>query len=198
MNLEDTRQAYGRRAAEYAARLGEVELLAPADRRTIETWADGVTGPILDLGCGPGQWAAHLAGRGHAVTGWDPVPAFVEATRARGVPARTGQVADLAGTPGAWGGILAWYSLIHLEPAAMPAALTGLHGALRPGGRLLLGFFDTTSSAEPFDHAVARAYAWPCDVLAGMAAEVGFRLDQVERRTDPGARPHAAIHARRP
>ena len=76
--------------------------------------------------------------------------------------------------------------------------LTGLHGALRPGGRLLLGFFDTSSSAEPLDHAVTRAYAWPRDVLASMLAETGFRIEQVEHRTDPGARPHAAIHARRP
>src|SRR5262249_39673983 len=44
----------------------------------------GVSGsPVLDLGCGTGRVALHLARRGHQVAALDRDPAFVDALRAR-------------------------------------------------------------------------------------------------------------------
>lgn len=192
-------EAYARRAEEYTALLGSVEAMAPADVRRIETWARTACGPLLDLGCGPGHWTAHLAALGHEVEGWDPVAEFVRSARDRrpGTAYRRAALADLEGHPGTWGGILAWYSLIHLEPAAMPGALAALHRALRRGGALLLGFFDGARQ-EPFDHAVAPAQHWPVGRMAELVEAAGFEVLDVETRTDPGARPHAAVHARAP
>lgn len=52
----------------------------------LEVWRDlaqGVDGPILDLGCGTGRIALDLAARGHDVTGLDSDPELVEALRMR-------------------------------------------------------------------------------------------------------------------
>jgi len=192
-------EAYARRAEEYAELLGSVEAMAPADVRCIESWAGTVAGPLLDLGCGPGHWTAHLTGLGHDTEGWDPVAEFVQIARERhpGTAYRRAALADLEGHPGTWGGILAWYSLIHLTPAEMPGALATLRRALRPGGSLLLGFFDGTRQ-EPFDHAVAPAQHWPVARMVELVEEAGLEVIEVETRQDPGARPHAAVHARSP
>ena len=110
---------------------------------------------------------------------------------------RRAALADLEGHPRTWGGILVWYSLIHLEPAEMPGALATLRRALRPGGSLLLGVFDGTRQ-EPFDHAVAPAQHWPVARMVELVEEAGLEVIEVETRRDPGARPHAAVHARSP
>ena len=193
-------RAYGRRATEYTALLGAVEQLSPVDREHIERWAAGTEGPILDLGCGPGHWTAHLADLGHEVRGLDPVPAFVEIARDRrpDVAVEVGEVADLAAAPQSCGGVLAWYSLIHLDPAALPAALGAIRTALRPCGRLLLGLFDALPGEEqpvPFDHAVVTAHRRPAEQVCTLLREVGFEILGLTRRTDPGSRPHLAIEA---
>ena len=155
-------EAYARLAEEYTALLGSVEAMAPEDVLRIETWARTACGPLLDLGCGPGHWTAHLAALGLDVEGWDPVAEFVRIARDRHPDTvyRRAALAELEGRPRTWGGILVWYSLIHLEPAEMPGALAALRGALRPGGTLLLGFFDGTRQ-EPFDTPSRRRSTGP-------------------------------------
>ena len=190
--------AYGDRAQEYASALGSLDAMAPQDIRRIETWAGQVDGPILDAGCGPGHWTAHLSALGHEARGVDPVSAFVEIARREhpGTEYCQGSFADLRQQRGTWGGILAWYSLIHLSPEQIPVVLTLLHGALRPGGHLLLGFFDGPRQ-ETFDHAVAPAQFWPADRMGEMVQAAGFAVLDLERRQDPGAQPHAALTALR-
>ena len=193
-----TTDAYGARAQEYADQLGTIEMMAPPDRRHIETWASAVEGPILDAGCGPGHWTAHLAALGHETLGIDPVPEFIEIARRNhpGVEYRLGSFADLARSEGDCGGILAWYSLIHLDPGEIAGALTLLHDALRPGGSLLLGFFDGPRQ-ETFAHAVSPAQFWPAEEMVLLLEGAGFTVVGIEQRHDPGSRPHAAIVASR-
>lgn len=190
--------AYSARAREYAELLGTIEAMAPADRRRIESWAATVDGPLLDAGCGPGHWTAHLARLGYKVQGMDPVPEFIDLARRAHpeVAYRVGAFADVLQQPGVWGGILAWYSLIHLAPAQLPGVLATFHKALRPAGRLLLGFFEGPVQ-EPFDHVVATAQFWPTDCMVSLLEDAGFRVLDVERRHDFGSRPHAGIGARR-
>jgi SAM-dependent methyltransferase len=59
-----------------------------ADLALWEELAEEAGGPILDLGCGTGRVALHLARRGHTVVGLDVVPELIStlAGRARGLP----------------------------------------------------------------------------------------------------------------
>jgi SAM-dependent methyltransferase len=54
-----------------------------ADLATWERHAEAAEGPILDLGCGTGRVALHLARRGHRVVGVDRDPDFVAAFNER-------------------------------------------------------------------------------------------------------------------
>lgn len=189
--------AYGARAAEYAAALGNVAVLSEADRVTIEQWALGLDGPILDLGCGPGQWTAHLRERGHDICGIDPAAEMVAIARGRHphVPFDVGSVETLERRD--LRGVLAWYSLIHHDPPHLQAALTRLGRAIRPSGSVLLGFFDGPAG-ERFDHAIAPAWYWDVPTMGAMLDRAGLTVLDCGRRTDPGSRPHAHVIARRP
>lgn len=103
---------------------------------------------------------------------------------------------DLTNADASARGVLAWYSLIHLPPADLDLAIAEIARVLAPGGSLLCGFFDGAEVTE-FDHAVAPAWRWPAEEVAARWAAHGFEIVDVERRTDPGRRPHASITARR-
>lgn len=190
--------AYAKRAGEYIAALGFIEATAELDRELIGAWEEDAPGLILDVGCGPGHWTAWLHQRGHDVEGVDPVPAFIDHATATypTVPFRVGQAERLHVEDASLGGILAWYSLIHTDPAGVPAVLGAFARALLPDGSLALGFFDGPEVAA-FDHAVTTAYVWPIDALAQTVEEAGFTVTVRHTRTDPGVRPHGAIIARR-
>ena len=190
------RAAYAARAAEYISRFGSLEFTHPEDRTLIAEWAEPLTGHVLDVGCGPGQWSSFLAEQGKHVHGFDPVPEFVEHAHARFPNAafRVAGFKDLPVAAGSAAGILCWYSLIHTEPADMPHVLEELAGKLAPGGALLLGFFEG-ARVEEFPHAVAPAYFWPAAGLEERLRDAGFDVVSVTRRTEAGVRPHAAISA---
>jgi len=51
------------------------------DYPVIEQWARSLGGPLLDLACGTGRMAIHLAARGYQVTGVDIVPEMIAHAR---------------------------------------------------------------------------------------------------------------------
>ena len=194
----EVREAYTARADEYISLLGSVADTHRLDRELITRWAEPVDGSLLDAGCGPGHWTDHLRQLGHDIEGVDLTPAFVVRAKERfpGVSFRVTSFDDLGVADAALGGILAWYSLIHLEPERVPAALDEFARCIAPGGSLLLGFFDG-ASIEPFPHKVVTAYFWPPTAMAEHLEAAGFAIEEVHTRCDEGRRPHAAIVARR-
>lgn len=197
--------AYGARAEEYVDAVGRMDHVDPADLDLVTGWARGLAGPVLDVGCGPGQWTAHLAGFGVDINGIDPTPEFIEMARGSDSTARASTAryrvgsADALGVDdGSVGGVLAWYSLIHIEPARIGSVLAEFARGLRPGGGLALGFF-TAEAVAPFDHAIATAYHWPLGLMAEAVDAAGFTVTHTERRAVRPTRDHAAILAvRRP
>jgi SAM-dependent methyltransferase len=190
--------AYSLRATEYAENLGSMKAVHPSDRQLVSMWADQITGSAIDAGCGPGHWTNYLAERGVAMRGIDLVPEFIARARATypDIPFHIGTVDELPVETSTVGGVLAWYSLIHCEPDSIQAPLQEFARVLRPGGDLLLGFFEGPT-IEKFEHRVVTAYQWPVGELCEKLCAVGFDVLETHTRTGPRHRPHGAILVRR-
>lgn len=190
--------AYSRRAAEYTEIFGSMTAVHPSDRQLVSTWVEDVEGQVIDAGCGPGHWTNFLHESGAAASGVDLVPEFIDRARRTypGIRFEVGSLDALTAESGTVGGILAWYSLIHHEPDTITIPLAEFSRALRPGGALLLGFFESPV-IEKFPHAVAPAYRWPVSDLSIELDAAGFDVLETNIRTTKGQRPHAAISARR-
>lgn len=192
----DVRRAYAARSAEYIDALGDIKAMSPVDRERIATWARGVDGPVLDVGCGPGHWSGYLHELGTRVEGIDMVPEFIASARIRfpDVEFRQGRLDSLPIETESLAGMLSWYSVIHTVPVRMPGLLAEFARCLAPGGSLLLGFFEGPR-VEAFAHAVTAAYSWPVDDMVRRLERAGFRIVDTRTRKDPGSRPHADIAA---
>ncbi|WP_205843670.1 class I SAM-dependent methyltransferase [Nakamurella deserti] len=160
----------------------------------------GTGAPVLDAGCGPGQWTELLADLGIAVRGLDVSSEMIAIAR-RHRPDLRFEVGSLLRTGAAdhsLGGVLAHFSLIHLDPADLPSALAEFARALEPGAPLLLGM---QVAVEPGaggwvahgDHRASPAYAWDLDALAAHLDRHGFtemarlRIEPLEEgRPPPG------------
>jgi SAM-dependent methyltransferase len=145
MDRQNALQAsYDRVAGEYAARLFGELAHKPLDRALLDAFAEQAQGrgPVADVGCGPGQIARYLHERGIPALGVDLSPGMVALARrlTPEIPFHQGSMLALDVEDGAWGGIAAFYSIIHLPPGELPSALREFQRALRPGGLLLLAF----------------------------------------------------------
>jgi 2-polyprenyl-3-methyl-5-hydroxy-6-metoxy-1,4-benzoquinol methylase len=79
------RHVYEAIADEYAERFGDDLDENELDRSVIAAAIERLAADavVLDVGCGPGQLAAHLAGRGRRALGLDLVPAMLQLARKR-------------------------------------------------------------------------------------------------------------------
>lgn len=145
-DLAAIRESYDTVAVDYAQLLRDALAAAPHDRAVLGLFAELVLaaggGPVADLGCGPGRITAHLARLDLDAFGIDLSPGMVEVARRDhpGLRFAVGSMNDLPLGDGSLGGLLAWYSLIHLPDDVVVAVLGRFRRALRPGGVLLLAF----------------------------------------------------------
>ena len=91
---------------------------------------------VLDLGCGDGALTAQLATTGATVTGVDNSPSMLEAARARGLNVELHN-ADALPYQHQFDAVFSNAALHWLSEARQPALLSGVHRALRPGGRFV-------------------------------------------------------------
>jgi SAM-dependent methyltransferase len=140
----DYQTSYDLVADEYVERIFDELRHKPLDRQLLDRFAARVrdVGPACDMGCGPGHVARYLHEIGVAVCGVDLSPAMIERARrlVPGVEFRQGDMMALDAADGAWEGIVAFYSIIHVPRDDMVGALGELWRVLRPGGLLLLAF----------------------------------------------------------
>lgn len=150
--LRETRTSYDTVAVHYAPLVrasfgtdvfGRAMLAAFAELVLADSAVEGVAGPVADIGCGPGHVTAHLRSLGLDAFGIDLSPGMIDVARRNhpGVRFDVGSMTALDGlADGELGGLLAWYSFIHMPPEVLPTVFAGFHRVLAPGGHLLLGF----------------------------------------------------------
>lgn len=179
--LHDTRAAYDAVASLYAHRFSNALEARPIERALLAAFAELVqthdTGPVADIGCGPGHVTAHLHALGTTTFGIDLSSAMVALARQAHPDLRfhEGSMTALDLADGVLGGILALYSVIHTQPQQLPVVFTEFHRVLAPGGHLLLGFFAGDDPVpQEFDHKVSPAYRWSPDRLAELLRQAGF------------------------
>jgi SAM-dependent methyltransferase len=169
------RESYDRLAAEYTRHVADELAGKPFDRELLDRFAALTrgNGPVLDLGCGPGHVAAYLHARGVAVTGIDLSGQMIAEARRLNpeIPFRQGSMTRLS-ERSALAGIVAFYSIIHVERAVQPAMFASWRDALKPEGWLLVSFHVGTEVRRP-------------DELWGVPIEIDFLFftpEEVERR----------------
>lgn len=102
---------------------------------------------VLDLGCGTGRLAVHLAGHGYRMTGVEPAAASLAVARAKS-DAVTWILGSTSVLPsGAFDAALMTSHVAQflVTDAEFSVALADLHRSLRPGGRLI---FDSRDPAD--------------------------------------------------
>jgi SAM-dependent methyltransferase len=189
---DETRASYDRLAAEYARRLYGELAHKPADRALLDAFAAELrgAGPVCEVGCGPGQVARYLHDRGVDASGLDLAPAMVDEARRRN-PEMTFVEGDLRALPfadGALAGVVAFYSLIHLERVALVPALRELGRVLRSGGRLFVAFHvgDEVRRVEELwgEKAALDFVFFGVDEMRAALAQAGFEVTDTTER-DP-------------
>lgn len=188
--------SYDRVAPKYADTFFEELSRKPFDRVLLDRYAGlvralesgGLSGPIWDLGCGPGQVGRYLADRGLDVTGLDLSDEMVAIARRLNPTMRfvQGTMLALPVADGTLAGIVAFYSIIHLARGEAVRALREFSRALRPGGLLLLAFHGGEGelfAAEMLGEPVAiHATLYGGEEVAAYAGEAGFIEVEVSAR----------------
>ncbi len=212
--LRDTRASYDAVANVYADRFREELAARPLDRAMLAGFAEMVmasgAGPVADVGCGPGRVTTYLEGLGLPVFGIDLSPGMIEVARRTypGLRFEVGSMLALDLPDGALGGVLAWYSVIHVPDERLPEAFAEFCRVLAPGGLVLLAFQvgdETLHVTEARGHPVALDYRWRRpERVAELLGQAGLVVRaQLLREPDddgdfPEQEPQAFLLARKP
>lgn len=137
--------SYDSVAEDYAVQFRDEMDKKPFDRKMLDWLTEKVNGLgiICDMGCGPGQIAHYLHEQGVKVCGVDLSPAMVRQAQILnpGVSFQQGDMLSLNGVANdSYGGIAAFYSIVHIPRQKVVQALQELKRVLHPKGVLLLTF----------------------------------------------------------
>lgn len=139
---------------------------------------------VLDLGCGPGLYAAFMAQHGCNV---DAVDASVEmvklADQQVGVTARHASFDDISGTA-VYDGVWANFSLLHAPRDAFPNHLTALHRACKAGAKFHIGMkIGSNAGRDGIDR--MYTYYQEDDLLTHLST-AGFTVEHCKHGNSPG------------
>lgn len=144
--LSATRDSYDATVGEYTAMVAGLLDVKPLDRALLGVFAELVRatgdGPVADVGCGPGRVTVFLQDLGLDAFGIDLSPGMIAQAR-RSYPNlrfEVGSMLALDLPDSVLGGLLAYYSIIHIPWERRPEVFAEFHRVLTPGGPLLLAF----------------------------------------------------------
>ncbi len=184
--------AAANRAAEDAAYVafenryrGEPEEIRERLRSYLSHFVD--LAPVVDLGCGRGEFLALLKEAGIAASGVESNAQMAEHSRARGLAVAEGDLLAFlrAQRNASFGGVFAAQVAEHLRPALLQAMLRETHRTLRPGGLLILETVNPRSVVgflEVYNRDLTHERPLHPDTLSFLAAAQGFSDVRVEMR----------------
>lgn len=155
--LRETIRSYDNTSIEYASRFSGVDL-ARHRERFLES-VPNTHALILDAGCGGGRDCRLLAESGLRVIGVDlSLGLLKQAAKVTDGPLACGDMRTLPFRGGAFGGVWACASLLHLNDADMGTALRQFGRVLTPGGALFLAVRHGSGSEWRVDHRGGRRW----------------------------------------
>jgi 2-polyprenyl-3-methyl-5-hydroxy-6-metoxy-1,4-benzoquinol methylase len=182
MSDPKTLRVYAEKAAEYADLTRKAAEHDPMFDRFLEACAPG--GHLLDLGCGPGHYAARMAKAGFVVTATDAVPEMVRIADALpGVTAECASFDQITDTD-LYDGIWANFSLLHAARSDMPRYLKALHTALKPGGKFHVAVKTGHGAKRDNINRMYTYYTLP--ELTGLLTAAGFTVTDHTTGNDIG------------
>jgi SAM-dependent methyltransferase len=186
----DLAGTYDRVAEPYGEQFFDELARKPFDRELLDRFAARLSarGLVCDVGCGPGHVGRYLTERGVDVFGLDLSSEMVALARRRN-PSMRFEQGDLRalGLPDAsLAGIVAFYSLIHLERAEIASALTELARVLVPGGLILIAFHGGDGAVHADDWfgqgvSIDATLYRPTEMAAAME-RAGFHVETIATR----------------
>src|SRR5215475_6277700 len=203
MNSVELQADYDPVAEDYAREFCDEMGKKPFDRKMLDWLAEKANGlgTICDLGRGVGQVAGYLHSRGASACGIDLAPEMVKQARRLNpeIAFQQGNMLALTEvTEDSFGGIAAFYSIIHIPRPSLVDALREMKRALRPGGRLLLTFHigqKVVHLSEWWNKPVSLDfYFYETEEMKGCLTQAGFELEEVIER-DPY--PEVEVQTRR-
>lgn len=181
MSDEETIRVYDARAGDYA----KVTAAVKPDE-TLQDFMSvlPVGGRVLDLGCGPGAAAGHMAEAGFLVEAWDASGEMVAlAAKRAGVAARQALFCDLTAVAH-YDGIWANFSLLHASHADLPGHLRAIQTALRPNGVFHIALKSGTGSARD---SLGRQYSYySVETLTAVLQDAGLTPGPFRSGVDMG------------
>lgn len=144
--------------------------------------------PVLDVGCGRGEFLDLLASHQITARGLDLNHEMAEACRARGLDVSEADAVGYLSTleDGSLGGIFSAQVVEHLEPAYLLQFLEQAFHKLRPGGRLVLETLNPACWVAFFDSYIRDiTHVWPLhpETLKYLVIASGFSGARVEFRS---------------
>jgi O-antigen chain-terminating methyltransferase len=147
---------------------------------------DGLQGPVLDVGCGRGEFLTLLRERGIPASGVEINPIAVEACREKNLKVEQGDgLAALAEKPEmSLGAVVAFQVVEHWRPEMIFAFLREARRALAPSGILVLETINTDSfsSLRAFFLDPSHVRPVPPEALRFLAEAAGFVQARIEYR----------------
>jgi SAM-dependent methyltransferase len=190
------RDSYDSAASAYADHLFTELEKKPLDRHLLNRFAEATRGSgwVVDLGCGPGHVAKYLREQGVSVIGVD---LSVEMIKVAGslspeIDFRVGDMRRLDFDDASLAGVVAFYSIVHFDPAELSAVFREMRRVLRQDGLALISFHvgdQVVHVDDLYGAPVSLDFQFhvPDEVIAALRGAQLNAMEEVEREPYEGA-----------